>query len=103
MWERLPKTTYVGLQQFKFGLYDAVAVFNMGRSATVEIFKELQTEPGKYTIEGCMTQNKKRLNNAAYKNKATVKVQRKIIRGRKKSKEDKTAEREGTTYEAGGF
>ena len=30
VWNRLPKTTYVGFKQFQFGLYDAVAVFNMG-------------------------------------------------------------------------
>ena len=35
VWRRLPKDTYVGFDVFEFGLYDAVAVFNIGRKATL--------------------------------------------------------------------
>ena len=34
-WEHVPKTKYVLLTQFKFGLYDAVSNFNIGKKASV--------------------------------------------------------------------
>ena len=103
VWNRLPKTKYVGFENFKFGLYDAVAIFNMGRQATLSIIEKMSISPGKYTIEGCSKMNEMRLYNAQYKNKDVSKKTRKVIRGRKKSKTDSIIEKEGKTYEAGGF
>ena len=103
IWERLPKSKYHSFQQLDFGVYDAVAHFNIGRKATILIFEKLNMVPGRYTLKGCATLNKKRLFHAEYKNKESSRKRRKIIRGQKKSKDDKDVETEGTVYGAGIF
>ena len=80
IWERIPKTTYVGLDKFEFGVYDAVANFNNGRIATIDIMRSLKMIPGRYTFEGCSFFNKRRLQQAAIKNSDSVKRRRKVIR-----------------------
>ena len=103
VWRQLPKDTYVGLQTFEFGLYDAVAVYNIGREATLRTFDHLKIPRGKYTISGCSQRNKTRLYFAEYKNKNSSKQSRKIIPGNKKAKTDKLLVKEGKTYGAGEF
>ena len=34
VWDRIPKTTFVELKTFEIGVYDAVAHFNIGNTAT---------------------------------------------------------------------
>ena len=57
IWERLPKSTYITLTQFKFVVYDAVANLNIGRKASVLIYEKLDMIPGRYMTKGCDTQN----------------------------------------------
>ena len=65
VWNRIPKTVYSGADQFQFGLYDAVAHFNIGRLSTIKIFETLSMKPGKYMRRGktnkCIAQNNRRL------------------------------------------
>ena len=77
IWERLPKTRFVSRTQLEFGVYDAVANFNIGRKASVLIFEKLNMTPGKYTLKGCQNINRKRLFRSAYKNKESSKKRRK--------------------------
>ena len=37
IWDRIPKTTFVGKEVFELGVFDAVANFNMGTEAVKEI------------------------------------------------------------------
>ena len=37
IWERLPKTKYVGFEKLKFGVFDAIANFNYGKKASIDI------------------------------------------------------------------
>ena len=67
VWERVPKTRYVTFEQLEFGFYDAVANFNYGRKATLDILCELKVEPGNYTVNHCDQLNKARIANANYK------------------------------------
>ena len=90
VWERVPKTRYVALEKLEFGFYDAVANFNYGRKATLDILCELKLEPGNYTVNHC-----DQLNNANYKAS--------FFRGKKKSNEDKNKQKEGVSYEPGEF
>ena len=57
IWERLPKTTYVSLTQLKFGTYDAVVNFNIGRKSSVLIYEKLGMIPGRYMTKGCQNLN----------------------------------------------
>jgi len=103
VWRRLPKTQYVGLVQFQLGVYDAVANFNIGEQATLDIYKALGMEPGFFTRKGCSMTNRCRLKVASYKSLKSTKKQRKIIRGLKKRKGDKEKDQEGSTYAPGSF
>ena len=59
--------------------------------------------PGLHLVTGCNRLNRKRLYHADYKNCELKKKQRKIIRGLRKSKQDKNKETEGKLYKPGGF
>ena len=59
VWNRLRKTTYVGYRQFALGVYDAVAVFNNGRKASIDLHENMNMRPGFFTRQGCRKQNSK--------------------------------------------
>ena len=103
VWDRLPKSKFSGLTQLKFGVYDAVANFNIGRKASVLTFEKMGMIPGRYMLRGCFKTNKRRLYHSKYQNKESCKIQRKKIRGLKKAKADKDKETEGKLYASGEF
>ena len=103
VWERIPKNHYVSLSQLQFGAYDAVANFNIGRKASVLVMEKMQLRPGRYLLKGCQKINRKRLYLSEYKNAESSKKRRKIIRGKKKAKDDKNLEKEGEQYKTGAF
>ena len=103
IWERIPKSKYVSHNQLEFGVYDAVANFNIGRKASVLLFEYLDMIPGKHMLTGCNSLNKKWLENAMYANIDKNKLRRKTLRGKKMNKGDQISQKEGHLYEAGGF
>ena len=98
IWSRIPKHIYVGFTQFQVGLYDAVAHFNIGRKASVLVYEKLGIIPGHFTIEGCHNMNKRRLLAASNQSYVNVKKRRKLLRGKRKKRDDKNIEKEGSTY-----
>ena len=46
------------LTQLELGFYDAVSNLNIGRKASVLLFKKLNMIPGIYTLQGCSIMNK---------------------------------------------
>lgn len=103
IWNKLPKSVFVGADVLEFGVYDAVAHFNIGSKAAINICNELGLVSGQFFEEGVKKADEKRVKKADHRNKAEIKKRRKVLRGRKKKKEDKTKEKEGTIYEAGAF
>ena len=103
IWNRLPKTCFVGRNVFEFGIYDAICHFNIGCKAAVKIFKEINIQPGQNTINGCKRINKVRISRGNFQAKESTKKLRKIKRGLKKSKQDKIDQTEESTYEPGKF
>ena len=77
VWNRLQKTTYIGYHQFSLGVYDAVAVFNNGRKASIDIYENMNMRPRFFTRQGCRKQNRKRLYFAEYQNNESAKKRRK--------------------------
>ena len=75
----------------------------MGMKVSVLIYEKMRMLPGRNMVKGCKTINKRRLFQFSYKNKATSKCKRKIIREQKKSMANKSKEKEGTLYKARGF
>ena len=53
VWKRIPKVTYVSLQTFKFGVFDAVDHFNICAKAAVLVFEKLGMIPGRYMTKSC--------------------------------------------------
>ena len=103
IWNRIPKATHVGINNLSLGVYDAIAYFNYGMKATLDVFKMLNIEPGIYTMQICDNLNKERKRNALYKIADKYKKRRKPIRHLSKQKQDKNIEVRGTSYEAGSF
>ena len=95
VWERLPKQIYVSLTTSKFGTFDAVAHFNIGKKSSVLVFERMGMIPGKYMTKGCSTLNRKRLYFADKKSDEQIRKRRKIIRAKKKGKMDSQKEAEG--------
>ena len=103
IWDRIPKQTFVSLTQLKIGVYDAVAYFNIGAKASLDIFKELSMEPGFHMIAGCKALNNERKRNAEYRINPDNKSRRQILRAKKLKKNDKIIEKDGDLYVPGGF
>ena len=103
IWTRIPKTVFVGTNAFQLGVYDAVAHFNIGAKATIEVFKALGINPGAFCVAGVREADRLRVTKSIYKAEEKNKVRRKVIRGRNKRKGDKNEEREGKTYATGSF
>ena len=103
IWDRIPKIHYIGLAKLELGVYDAIANFNDGSKATLDIFKQVNVEPGFYTTKMCIDSNRKRKSLSIFKVSDDAKKRRKIKRAQKNQKHDKHIEKEGASYEAGGF
>ena len=53
IWERIPRTTFVTLPNLEFGVYDAVANFNIGIKASVLIYEKINFVLGEHMLRGC--------------------------------------------------
>ena len=85
------------------GVYDAIAHFNDGAIASYKVLKGLNMDPGKHMIAGLELLNVTRKRRAEYRMSKPQLKRRKIIRHLRKSNQDKNLDKEGPTYEAGGF
>ena len=103
IWDRVPKSTYVGRDIFETGIYDAVSHFNDGARATISVLQQLGLEPGHYSQKICNELDASRIYSSEYREKESSKLRRKKLRGKRKAKGDKYQEKEGETYGAGQF
>ena len=81
IWSRIPKDTFVKLRQFGMVVYGAVAHFNQGNAATLQIYENVGVVPGYYTKIGCSEDNIYRLRNAFRQSTSKAKNRRKLLRG----------------------
>ena len=88
---------------FQLGLYDAVANFNIGYSASIKVLEKLRVDPGYHTVIGCKELNVQRIKNTGRKESEKAKTHRRYLRRLQKSRGDKNKQKEKTTYSAGGF
>jgi hypothetical protein len=79
IWNRLPKSTFVGATVLELGVYDddAVAHFNTGSRAAINILQEEGLNPGFHFGEGICQADKKRIKKADYRATPEVKKKRK--------------------------
>ena len=85
IWERIPKNTFVTLPSLEFGVFDALAHFNIGMKASVLIHEKLHFVPGVYMLKGCKKLNLKRVDLSNQRVCPKNKRRRQILRARKMS------------------
>ena len=54
------------MTQLEFGVYDAVAYFNLGAKSCIFLYEKSNILPGYYTSKDCTLRNRKRLYGAEY-------------------------------------
>ena len=103
IWERVPKNASTELPNLEFGVYDAVAHFNIGIKASVLIYEKHNFAPGVYMLKGCKNIILKKINLTNSAECPKNKLRRQILWSRKMSKNDKLLEKEGHLYVPGRF
>ena len=103
IWNHFPKKVFIGSDVLKLGVYDAVAHFNIGSQAALNVLELLEIDPGTFCLAELLHQDQERVHKAEFKAQEENKKKRKIRRARKKKNADKFSQNEGVTYAAGGF
>lgn len=103
IWDRLPKGVFVGKDTLDLGVNDAVAHFNIGCQATINMLEKQGMEPGRYCCDAMVKADCIRITKGDYKAEDKNKIKRKKLRAKSKKKDDTMQEIEGVTYAAGEF
>lgn len=103
IWNRVPKSTHVGLDILSLGVYDAINHFNIGAKAAMDTLKLLNIEPGFYMARYCNVTNIRRKRLSAYRMSGAQKKRRTILRHQGKKTQDQNVQIEGPSYEYGGY
>lgn len=103
IWDRCPKSTYVELETVALATYLAILKFNDGDISFLKIFSDLDITPGIFTSKGAEDCDNARIKLSAKKSTEKVKKRRKTLRHLRKQYIDSAEDKEGATYEAGGF
>ena len=74
IWDRSPKTVFVGRNRLEISVYDAVTVFNEGEGARVKVFELLGLKCGQYMLETMRALDTKRVTSAAIQATKTSKL-----------------------------
>jgi hypothetical protein len=96
----LPKEVFIGSEVLKLGVYNAVAHFNIGSQAGLNVLELLGIDPGTFCLVELQQQDHERVDKAEFKAQEENKKKRKIRRARKKKNADKCSQKEGVTYAA---
>ncbi|GFX93014.1 uncharacterized protein TNCV_139581 [Trichonephila clavipes] len=64
IWERIPKTVFVGIETLKFGVMDAVICFNDGYVSRIKVFEALGIKSGYSTERALLIIDNKRIFEA---------------------------------------
>ncbi|GFV63409.1 uncharacterized protein TNCV_2012141 [Trichonephila clavipes] len=102
IWERIPKTVFVGIETLKFGVMDAVICFNDGYVSRIKVFEALGIKPGYNTERALLIIDNKRIFEAErIVNKVSLEARNK--RRSLKRKMDKQNLDEENEYQAGKY
>lgn len=95
VWSIVPKTNFVALRTLRFGVFEAVSVFNEGNRIKCEMLKELGLEPGKNLARSMKNRDQRRIaKSEKYVDEIQKKMRRKTELLRKRL-EDRYEEEEG--------
>jgi hypothetical protein len=74
IWERLPKQTFVGSDVLQLGVHDAIAHFNIGCEASIQVLKNIGINPRKYCEADCSRYDDMISKKADYKERDIVRL-----------------------------
>ena len=103
IWDRCPKSTYVEQETLALATYLAILKFNEGDISFLKLLNDLDIVPGIFTGKGAEDCDNSRMKLSAKKSSEKVKSRRRAIRHLRKHYVDTLEEKEGVSYEAGGF
>ncbi|GFV32995.1 uncharacterized protein TNCV_2256171, partial [Trichonephila clavipes] len=102
IWERIPKTVFVGIEILKFGVMDAVICFNDGFVSRIKVFEALGIKSGYNTERALLIIDNKRIFEAErIVNKVSLEARNK--RRSLKRKMDKQNLDEENEYQSGKY
>ncbi|GFV90772.1 uncharacterized protein TNCV_2323411 [Trichonephila clavipes] len=102
IWERIPKTVFVGIETLKFGVMDAVICFNDGYVSRIKVFEALGIKPGYNTERALLIIDNKQIFEAErIVNKVSLEARNK--KRSLKRKMDKQNLDEENEYQAGKY
>ena len=67
IWNRVTKATHVGLDILSVGVYDAMARFNIGEKAALDIMELLKIDPGYHMSKCCRSVNIRLKRSSIYR------------------------------------
>ncbi|GFW70371.1 uncharacterized protein TNCV_4914911 [Trichonephila clavipes] len=101
IWERIPKTVFVGIETLKFGVMDAVICFNDGYVSRIKVFEALGIKSGYNTERALLIIDNKRIFEAErIVNKVSLEARNKRSLKRKMDKQNLDEENE---YQSGKY
>ena len=103
IWKRCPKDIFVGRETIEIGVESAVISYNGGATGLVDVFKNVNKDPGTQTIAFCNGEDINRVFRMERKETKEVKNQRKRKRAERKGYTDANEQKEGLTYGSGLF
>lgn len=100
IWQRLPKTGFVGFETLKLGVTDAVLCFNEGSFVKCHVLKCMGITPGKFMIQGLKLIDKIRILEA---NKSVLERSKESRVKKRQLKRKKDENNKEEVYRAGAF
>ena len=89
VWQRCPKTIYVGKVAFEISVASVVA-FNDGAAGSLKIMDKIGLHIGHFNLKTSLCSDLKRISKANYKSSTPVKKQRKLRHAAKKGYDQST-------------
>ena len=103
VWARCSKTDFSGTSTVQLATSLSVLEFNSGSQALTQVMDEIGIEAGPLCRAHLALRDRTHLRKASYVASEEVKQRRKSMRRRKKGAEEAHVEKEGVTYDPGGF
>ena len=102
IWQRVPKTVFVGAKTVKIGVLDSVICFNDGSYSRTHVMKAMDIEPGENMKKGLRDLDVERVMKADTAMEKVTKEARMKKRGKKRQREDRETQKD-ESYGPGKF
>lgn len=101
VWNRVPKTVFVGYDTLCMGLYDAVLTYNEGCIGRAKVLQKLGIDPGKNMQKICREIDEERVKKSDQQTEMVIKNSRILNRNKKRAREDEEDDPDDPEYGPG--